>query len=294
MPVVQGVGFLIANDLLTDASYKLIQNPVNQSVPVGGIGVGSQTVPVWDEAMYVGAQLCVGTTVSTLEVVTITAVVPGTSFTAVFVNAHPAGEPIVGATFPYRANQDQIFTQDEMLTYLSTAVNDFLTACPLVYNIADITVLPTAQNGNLPSDCMVPERMAVNNYPLRETSQANLDMTDYRWQLKAAVGPKVYFRDKTGLLQFGIWPRANNTTPIELVYQQRQPGKMGLGDGFLIPDPFLLYPLFKTLSFAYSKDGEGRNPGLAKYFQARYEFGVRISNMFLEAIEDPNLQMAEQ
>lgn len=293
MPVIQGVGSLIANDLLTDASYKLIQPSVNLTVPAAGINIGAQTVNVYSPAMYVGAQIVVGVINGDLEVVVITAVVVGVSFSAVFANAHAAGEPILGATFPVQSLADKLFTQDEMLAYLSTAVNDFLTDCPLVYNVATVAVAPTAQNASLPADCMVPMRMAVNNYPLRETSQANLDSMNYRWQIEAATGPVNYFRDKTGLQKFGIAPRANNTTPVECLYQQRQPGVMGLGDGFLLPDPFLLYPLMLTLSYAYSKDGESRNPGLAKYFENRYSYGVKIANMFLEAIMDSNLEMSQ-
>lgn len=292
MAVIEGVGSLIANDLLTDAAYMLIQPSVNLAVPAGGIAIGPQIVPAYSPAMYIGAQIVVGVINGNLEVVVITAVVPGASFTAVFTNAHVAGEPIVGATFPVRSLADQLFTQSEMLAYLSTAVNDFLTDCPLIYNVAIVNVAPTAQNAALPQDCMVPMRMAVNNYPLRETSQSNLDSMDYRWQIEAATGPVSYFRDKTGLQQFGIAPRANNVTPVECLYAQRQPGLMGLGDGFLLPDPFLLYPLMLTLSFAFSKDGESRNPGLAKYFEGRYAYGVKIASMFLEAIMDPNLEMA--
>jgi len=134
-------------------------------------------------------------------------------------------------------------------------------------------------------------RMAVNSYPLRETSQSNLDAMNYRWKQQLATGPSVYFRDKVGLQKFGVAPRANNTTLVECVYQQRQPAVMGPGDGFLIPDPFVLYPYCRALSFAYSKDGEMRNPALSKYWDSRYRHGVQISNMFVEAIMDPNLEM---
>jgi hypothetical protein len=103
----------------------------------------------------------------------------------------------------------------------------------------------------------------------------------------------VFYRDKIPLQSVGIWPRAGNTTTLEVVYAQRQTdGTMGLADGFLLPDPFLLYVLYKTLSYAFSKDGEVRNPGLAKYFQQRYEWGVKVSKMFLDSIQDPNLEMA--
>lgn len=293
MAAFVGVGNLIANDILTDCAYSLIEPPVNTVVPTGGIAIGSQTVLVWDDSMYLGAIIVVGVLGVDLEAVIITAVNEGTSFTATFLNAHPAGEPIVGATFPVQQPNDPFFTQEEMLGYLSTALGDFLTACPLVYAVAGVSVLPTRQNVALPADCMVPARIAFQGYPLRETSQANLDGYNYLWSQQAASEPYAYFRDKVPLQNVGIWPRANNTTPLEIVYQQRNAQVIGLADGFLIPDPFMIYVYYRVLEFAYSKDGEQRNPGLAKYFAGRYEMGVKISNMILAAINDANLEMAQ-
>jgi len=289
-----GVGFLIANDILTDVGYSLFENPVNTVVPVGGILSGTQVVAVWDDSMYVGAQILVGVRGANGEVVTITATVPGTSFTASFIYSHVAGEPIVGATFPVRQPTDPLFTQAEMIVYLSTAVNDFLTDVPLVYAINEsVTVAPTQQNTALPSDCMVPMRIATGGYPLRETSQSNLDSYDYRWALQQAIQPQAYFRDKIPLQNFGIWPRQNNTVVCEVVYQQRQEETMGLADGFLLPDVFLPTIKFRTLSFAYSKDGDARNPGLAKYWATRYQFGCKVAKLILGIIEDSNPEMAQ-
>jgi hypothetical protein len=294
MAIFAGVGYLLANDVLTDCSYALIEPPVNTTVPGGGIAAGAQTVDVFDLAMYVGAQILVGVLGGDLEVVTITAVVPGTSFSAVFVNAHVAGEPIVGATFPVQQSSDPFFTQAEMLAYLANAVNDFLSACPLVIAVTTaVSVAPTAQNAALPADCQKPTRVGAYGVPLRETSQSNLDSMDYRWNQQAAAGPYCYFRDKTGLQNLGIFPRANNTTPLEIVYEQRGAAVVGLADGFILPDPFLIYIKYRVLSYAYSKDGEQRNPGLARYYEGRYTAGVKISTMILEAVMDPNLEMAQ-
>lgn len=286
MAPVAGVGKLIANDLLTDCSYSLFEPVVSTVVPAGGIAAGTRTVAAWDDSMYVGAQILVGVLGGDLEVVTITSIVSGTSFRATFANSHVAGETIQGATFPVRQTSDPLFTQAEMIVYLSTAVNDFLTEVPLVYAINEsITVSPTVQNTSLPSDCMTPVRIATGGYPLRETSQSNLDSYDYRWALQTAVQPIAYFRDKVGLQTFGVFPRQNNTVVCEVVYQQRQEETMGLADGFLVPDPFLPIIKFRTLSFSYSKDGDARNPGLAKYWQTRYSFGVKVSKMILGIIE---------
>jgi hypothetical protein len=293
MAILPGVGYLLANDILTDAAYVLIQSSVDTTVPLSGIAPGVQTVAVWDASMYIGAQILVGVIDGDLEVVTITATIPGTSFTATFANAHVGGEPIVGATFPVRQTTDPLFTQAEMIAYLSNATNDFMTDCPLVYEVNEaLSVAPTQQTAALPSDLLFPVRMALNGYPLRETSQSNLDSMYPTWTQVAPSQPYAYFRDKTGLQKFGITPRANNSLTLELVYAQRGSETKELADGFLFPDCFTIYPKYRTLAFAFSKDGEARNPALAKYFQGRYDLGVKISNVFLKAIEDPNLQMA--
>ena len=327
MARVPGVGSLVANDILTDVSFTLFEPCVNQQVPVGGIAPGAAVVAVWDDSIYVGAQLVVGLLVvfpGNMEVVTVTAIVPGVSFTATFANAHVAGEPIAGATFPVQNTAgDPFFTQAEMLDYVSNAVNDFLLRVPLAYQIDDtIEVQPAQPTAALPADCMQPVRIApfymddsggggggfgdggfgdggfgdgggasvtVFAYPLRETSQSNLDGVNYRWSQEAASLPYTFYRDKIGLQRFGIWPRANNVTPVEIIYKQRQAETMGLADGFLVPDPFTIYIMARVLEFAYSKDGEQRAPGMAKFWGGRYEAGVKISSMFLEAAMDPNL-----
>jgi hypothetical protein len=81
-----------------------------------------------------------------------------------------------------------------------------------------------------------------------------------------------------------------NTVDLEVVYAQRQAQTMGWGDGFLVPDCLTQYILYRTLSFAFSKDGEARNPGLAKYFASRYQFGVKVCKMLIDIINDPQMQ----
>jgi hypothetical protein len=286
-----GVGYLVANDILMDVAYRLLEPCVNTAF-FSNIMAGAQTIPVWDPSLYVGAQLLAGVLGTSAEVVTVTAVVPGTSFTATFVNNHAGGEPIVGATFPVQNTAgDYFFSQLEMLTYLSNAVNDLLVRVPIVFNVTDSVVFgPTQQIAALPADCQVPARVAVAGTSLRETSQANLDGVDYRWNNQALAVPYTYYRDKVGVGNIGIWPRMANTVPTEIVYTQRGAQLMGLGDGFLLPDPFLPIVKNRVLSYAYSKDGEQKSPGNAKFFDMRYEAGVKIAKMWLSLIEDTSQQ----
>ena len=294
-PII-GCGFLRVIDRLQDASYCLFQPVVREQFPAT-IAAGSQTIPIADPAvwvptvcLYVGAQLVCGVTGANLEVITVTAVNVGVSFTATFANAHQQGEGILGATFPVRYPTDPLFTQAEMIAYISSATADFYTDVPLAYGIAALTVNPSEQNTPLPADSLFPVRIAYESYPLRETSQSNLDSMYPVWGQQGMSQPRVYYRDKIPIQNVGIWPRAGNNVELEVVYAQRQASTMGWGDGFLVPDPFTIYILYRTLSFAFSKDGEARSPGLAKYFQSRYDFGVKVSKMILDVIQDTQMQ----
>jgi hypothetical protein len=293
---VQGAGYLRVIDRLQDASYALFQPVVNETFPAT-IAAGTQTIPISDPAVwvptvcfYVGAQLVCGVTGANLEVVTVTAVNVGVSFSAVFANAHQQGEQILGATFPVRYPTDPLITQAEAIAYFSSAMSDYLEECPLVYEIATITVPPTAQSVALPSDCMWPARVAYQGYPLRETSQSSLDGMYFTWNEQGLSQPRVFYRDKLPIQNVGVWPRAGNNVPLEVVYAARTAQTLGWGDGLPIPDPFTIYPFYRTLSFFFSKDGEIRNPGLAKYFQSRYEFGVKVTNMILNVVNDSSNQ----
>jgi hypothetical protein len=253
---------------------------------------------------------------STLEVVEVTAVEIGVSFTATFANAHAGGEGILGATFPVRQPTDPLVTQAEAIAYISSATNDFLTDTNMVYNVMDLTVPPTGQNTPLPADCLFPVRLAPYftvegpgfgeggagddgfggppftefAYPLRETSQSNLDSMFFDWSQQALAPPRVYFRDKIPIQNVGIWPRQGNTVQLEVVYAQRQAQTLGWGDGFLLPDPMTVAILQKTLSFFYSKNGEISQPALAKFWASRYSISVKIAKMIMGVVNDPMTQ----
>jgi len=288
-PVI-GAGQLTVIDLAMQCSYFLFEPIVRDQFP-SAVATGLQAVNIADPSIYVGAYLVAGAHTANAEVIQVTAVTAN-SFSAAFTKTHAAGDWLFGATFPVRYPTDPLFTQAEFIAYISSAVNDFLVDCPLVYAIADLTVQPTQQNVALPTDSLFPVRIAYQNYPLRETSQSNLDAMYPAWSNQALSQPKAYFRDKVPIQNVGVWPRAGNLLPLECVYAQRQ-YQMNWADGFYVPDPFTNSILYRVLSFAYSKDGEIRNPGLAKYFQSRYEFGVKVCKMILDFVNDPSAQLGQ-
>lgn len=304
---ITGVGFLTALDILCDASFQTFEPIVDTLITSiqpagfgdggygdGGYGDGTGTVfgVASTDGLYAGAQVVVSFgTPFNAELVTVLQVEDG-YFISTAALSHSVGDKVFGPTFPIQQPWDPLWTQSEMLTYLATACNDFLTACPLAYEIFSMTVPPTQPYALMPNEVQVPERVAfqmpAGPYPLRETSQAYLDATDYQWQTETGQTPRSFYRDKVPLQCVGVWPRLTNTGIYEVTATVRQPYSMGMLDGFLFPDVFLPIVKFRMYSFAYSKDGESRNPGLAKLFDTKYQLGLQVVNMLMGIINDPN------
>lgn len=132
---IPGLGYRTAADVLMECSLHLCQPAVYAylSSPIAaGAGV-TATVPS-TYAMYPGALLVIEKpSVVSQEVVSVTSVTSPTQFVATFVNSHSANIPAWAPTFPTQQGTDPIFTQAEMLQYLSRAQNEFLTAVPCFY-----------------------------------------------------------------------------------------------------------------------------------------------------------------
>jgi hypothetical protein len=117
----------VAFHLAQPAVYDTLVNPITA-------GAGVTATIQSTTYVYPGAQLVIEKPgVSSQEVVTILTVPSATTFTANFANNHLAVVPAWGPTFPTQQGTDPIFTQSEMLQYLSRAQNEFLTAVPCFY-----------------------------------------------------------------------------------------------------------------------------------------------------------------
>lgn len=128
-----GTGYRTVNDVLIEASYQLVE-PICKTMltaPIAAPGVQSVTVGSTDN-LYVGAQLVVDTGANR-EPITIIAITPGVDITANFAETHSTGVILSGATFPTQYPTDPLYTQDEMLGYLSRAQNEFLAKVPVIY-----------------------------------------------------------------------------------------------------------------------------------------------------------------
>lgn len=277
-----GNGYKIANDVLTDISYVLVEPVVSTKLGTV-VAAGTHTVtPASMASIYVGAMVIVGTG-SAEEVVTVTAAT-GTTFTAVFAFAHAATDAVIGATFPVGQPDNPFFTQAEMLSYLTSAENNYLTEVPLIYNRAAQAFISGQTAQPIPADCVEMERVAVNGYALYEQGQTSLDLLNYRWNAAGFNNPETWHQDRVNFQTYGVQPVPGNAFSADVIYVQREAGTLALNEGFLLPDPFLTYVKYGTLAWAFDKDGEMRDITRAKYCLQRVEMGVKIGLKYYENV----------
>ena len=281
---------LLVNDILSDVSYVLIEPLVNTllGTMIPG-GPGAQTITPGSMAwIYPGALLIVdaGGNQEVIEVLTTTA----TTFTAVFMNMHSATAPLFAATFPSGQTDAPLFTQQEMIGYLTEVQNDFLLKVRPLYAITNQNTTTNIRYYAQPSTCIRLERIAgpVNLQPpvvitdLYETSQSSLDLSDPNWQSKQGP-PQQWFRDQIDTGMFGFYPMPSSIISMELWYSIRgtTSGTM-LNALLLVPDIFGHAMKYGVLARAFSKDGEYRDPRRADYCKRRYDMIVFLGIKFME------------
>lgn len=277
-----GTGYLIANDILTDISYVLVEPVVNTTLGTAVVpGVATCTSPSM-VAIYAGAQLIVDT--GGAQEVIVTSSVTSTTFTATFANAHASTVQLIGATFPVAENNNPFFTQSEMLSYLSNAQNDYLLRVPMILTTATQNFAPTQRTQSMPADTVQIERVAVNGTALYEQGQASLDLLNYRWVVSNPSLPSTWFEDRLNFMTYGVQPVPLNAFSTEVLYAQRDSTLLALNEGFLLPDPFLTYAKYGTLATAFAKDGEMRDPARAQYCLKRFTLGVQMGRHFYENV----------
>ena len=165
-----GLGYRTAADVLQEISMHLCQPAVYQAL-TSPVAAGSAITATISSTTYIyaGAQLIVEVPGNAAqEVVTVLSVPTPTTFTANFANNHAAAAPVWGATFPTQQGTDPIFTQSEMLQYLSRAQNEFLTAVPCFYQRFFQTVSAGGIYQSTPPTAILIDRIAASaiNVPI--------------------------------------------------------------------------------------------------------------------------------
>jgi hypothetical protein len=201
---IPGLGYRTAADVLMEVSLHLAQPAVYQTLtaPIAaGAGVTATVASTF--YMYPGAQVVIELPgAAAQEVVYVNTVPTGTTFTANFANAHAAGVPAWAPTFPTQEATDPIFTQSEMLQYLSRAQNEFLTAVPCFYERFFQTVAAGNIYQSTPPTAILIDRIAASPIDIAIVSLVRSGNI----VTLTAVSP-------TNLVQYNTFSVANPTDP---------------------------------------------------------------------------------
>lgn len=239
---------------------------------------GSQTIPIsftptW---VYAGAQLVVDAG-TPQEIVTVTAVDATTSpftLTATFANAHAAGAPLFGATFPTGQPYMPFYTQAEVLDYLADAQKDFLLRVQAVLSVASVNTVQNQRWYNIPDQAVRLERVAMEGQELYNTTQTSLDVLNYLNDGSIEGTPAQWYQDSSGNQMFGLWPLPDAAGDAECWYYDRGPDVLALNSVMTVPDVCIHFLKYRVLAKVWEKDGEQRDPQRAQYCWQRYRLGV--------------------
>jgi hypothetical protein len=265
--------FEISLHLCMPAVYAGLSNPI-----AAGAGVTATVGSTY--AMYSGAQLVVEQPGNAAqEVVTVLTVPSPTTFTANFANAHAAAAPVWGATFPTQQATDPIFTQAEMLQYLSRAQNEFLTAVPCFYQRFFQTVNTGLIYQATPPTAILIDRIAASALDIGITSMVRAGGV----VTLTAGGP-------TNLVQYNTFAVVNPTdasfagvfavisAPSPNVITYRQVGADGSTTGGTIQSMRRLYELTQEELVQQDRSWQSNYVGpLQSWFEDRaglYRWGV--------------------
>lgn len=284
----------LAYQILSDVSYVLLSLQANATL-TGPVGApGTVTVGVSNvNAMYVGAQVIVGTGVDQ-EQVTLTAV-GTTTITAVFANAHASGEAVFAPTFPEGYPDGQLFTQGELLQYLANVQNELLLRVRPIFAQATVdltTGLPTAP---APSDAIRVERIShvnVNNGvdALWNVSEPELDFSNPYWSQDKGT-PLEWFQDGSLLASaltqpnIGFHPVTQINDTVTAYYSQCGSDTLTLLSAMLVPDVMAHFLKYGVLERCFGKDGEQKDPFRENYCRKRFEFGCFWAANFVNLVD---------
>jgi hypothetical protein len=119
---------------------------------------------------------------------------------------------------------------------------------------------------------------------LYETTQEELSMSQgSSWRNQFLTALNSWFEDRTGIYQWGVGGIPSTGFPIEMISSMRDTDALALTDGFLAPDLVMHLVKYKALEYAWSKEGEARNPMMAQFMSMRYQRGVMAVKRWMNA-----------
>jgi hypothetical protein len=127
------------------------------------------------------------------------------------------------------------------------------------------------------------------------TSQEELSIQNPFWRNQNITQIRSVYEDRTGNYQFGVDGKPATNLPIEILVSIRDTDTLAMTDGFLLPDPLIGGVKWKAMEYAALKDGEQRNPLVAKFAGMQFERWVRATERWMGQLgmEEKVMNMAK-
>lgn len=121
-------------------------------------------------------------------------------------------------------------------------------------------------------------------YRLYERTREELMFANPNWSNEAVSRLVSWGEDRSGNYGWFVAGRPASNFPVELLNSIRDDDSLALTDGFLIPDTVVHLVKYRVLQWAWDKDGEQRNPSMARYAGMRYERGILAVQRWLDQV----------
>lgn len=119
---------------------------------------------------------------------------------------------------------------------------------------------------------------------LYESSQETLSLNQPWWSVQPGLPPTNWAEDRAGIYGWLVMPPPQGNYNVELLCSVRASENLTLLSNFLVPDIFVPYIKYKTLEYAWTKDGVQRSPSMARYCKGRFDFGVMLTDRLLRNV----------
>lgn len=108
-----------------------------------------------------------------------------------------------------RTMNSGLWTQAELVTFLSEAQQDFLSSTGVVKNVGFVPSVTSQVEYDEPSTSMDMERVSWNGKKMYPTTQFELDQQDAKWRTRTGRNPRWLHRDNLGIKRFAVSPAPN-------------------------------------------------------------------------------------
>lgn len=188
----------------------------------------------------------------------------------------------------------ELWTDTEVLSYINSRQQRFLTETGIVVSRATLTTIPNTPRHTLPQDWIATRRMVWktltgNSYtPVHKMSWETADNGAITWPHDTGVSrPNGYIEssDMTRTLEVHLVPAVSDGGILQAWYLAQPTEVLGSGTTFSLPDECLAIIKWGVMADMLSKEGRSHDPERAAYCELRWQEGIDITKATMARYE---------